>query len=886
MRKVLGVVLTIILAIIGFIVLCALILVGSWIIRHEDPLAFLPERPVAYVQVPSIRVVYDDWLNLPAADAIFARPDLAPYRAAIADARGLALTRSPVLQKLVDVHADVVLLPDRKLLAVLDLGWRGIVTPLARLIGPVLRIKGFSYLNDSGVSLYRYTAGGVTIHAAFMENVAVIALDEGVVKEALARRAAKTGLAARASRDLLDRLKLRNNRAVRVVLDTPSLTSELLAGSDVGAKILSALQLPGQSMLDAEGRAERLSLNAVLPVSASMPEVARVLQAPRSPIGVLRYVPASAYLLTVSNLAPLADLYRLAAAVAGADVRDIFKRADDGARTVLGAGIDELVFSWIGAEAGAFSLPSSNSPVYFVRIADSAAYTRSMEKLTGSIAAGKDSTLVMDGVRIDRLTIPWYVGLILSALGVDVPEPYFVTRGDYFFASMDAQNLAAVVKAGETGDNIARLGGTFTRLTQGIPADSSLMVWWDSSHGLPFFVSKTGTLTDLLRVYGSGVAVLLASPAELRATLVTESTQRAAAQPLAGFPLSVEGSLTGDPVAFRFSDGGPALLAWIRDRSTLVLADASGARIAEAKLETDSVIVPEQARPGVLNALWAVSPGGTVWRFGPKLEPFPSFPVVTGIASPMPPALVQDKLALYSRADSDLVLVGPDGSRRLLGAKFDSPLLAAPSFLSGRIASYPKSFDAQVHLTDLDGTELPGWPVKASGISFCSPRILRAGESLVVTFLTQAGMLDAWDESGATVASFPVALPGVYYATPEPISADGSTLLVALSQDGALSEIGLDGRIVRQARVADLDGRNARIRIADLYGDGRQEILLYGSGAFIEGYDSSLRPLPGFPLKGATLPQVVDINHDGTNDLLAAGLDGRIYAYGMGRSGQ
>ncbi|HVO39187.1 MAG TPA: hypothetical protein VMV03_09200, partial [Spirochaetia bacterium] len=761
MKKVPRVILTVFLVILGALVLCALVLVGRWLIRHEDPLAFLPERSVAYFQVPSIRALYDDWLNLPAADAILARPDLAPYRSAVADARGLALTRSRILQKLMDVHADVVLLPDRRLLAVLDLGWRGIVTPLARFVGPALRIKGFAFLNDAGTTLYSYTSGGANVHAAFLENVAILSTDESAVREALSRRASGTGLAARASRELLHQLRAGAGRAIRVIVDTPSLSSELLAGSDRGTKILQALQLPGQSMLDAEASGNRLSLSASLPVSAGIPELEKVLGASHQPLGALRYVPSSAYLLTVSNLAPLRDLYRLAAAVGGSSIQDVSKKADDGARTFLGVGIDDLVFSWAGSEVGAFSLPGSNVPVYFARITDQASYTRAVEKITGSIVAGKDSSLVMDGVRIDRLSIPWYVTLILDALDVHVPEPYFLVRGDYLFVSMDAENLSAVVKAGSTGENILRVGGVFSRLTQGIPADSSVLVWYDSSRGLPFFLAPTGTLSDLLRVYGSGVAVLRVSPSRIQAGIVTESAQRSAAQPLGGFPLSPDGALSGDVLALRFADAGPALLAWIRDRSTLVLADAAGSRIAEAKLETDSVILAEKPRPGAPGAIWAVSPGGTVWRFGPKLEPMAPFPVATGIASPMPASLIDGKLALFSRADSALVLVGPDGSRKVLGEKVEAPLYSSPSFFSGRIAFYPKSFDAQVHLSDLAGVEAPGWPVRASGISFCAPRIVKSGTSFIVTFLTQAGALDAWDPTGAPAPSFPVSLPGV-----------------------------------------------------------------------------------------------------------------------------
>jgi hypothetical protein len=153
----------------------------------------------------------------------------------------------------------------------------------------------------------------------------------------------------------------------------------------------------------------------------------------------------------------------------------------------------------------------------------------------------------------------------------------------------------------------------------------------------------------------------------------------------------------------------------------------------------------------------------------------------------------------------------------------------------------------------------------------------------VVTFLTQAGSLHAWDLSGKPVPPFPITLPGVFYATPGTMSVDGRPVLVILAQDGVLRQVGLDGTVLRQTSVPDLDGKDARILIADLDGDGREEILLYGSGAFIAGYDAAFRPLPGFPVKGVSRPQLVDLDRDGRLDLLTAGLDGKIYAYATGR---
>jgi hypothetical protein len=180
--------------------------------------------------------------------------------------------------------------------------------------------------------------------------------------------------------------------------------------------------------------------------------------------------------------------------------------------------------------------------------------------------------------------------------------------------------------------------------------------------------------------------------------------------------------------------------------------------------------------------------------------------------------------------------------------------------------------------------EAAGWPVQASGISFCAPRFLQAGQTTLVTFLTQAGLLHAWDLAGSQVPWFPVSLPGVFYATAEPMVVNGRPVLIAIAQDGSLSMVTTDGKVERQARVPDLDGKNARVFLGDLDRNGMDEILLYGSGAFVAGYDSFFRPLPGFPLKGVSRPQLVDLDRDGRIDLLTAGLDGKIYAYAMPRS--
>jgi hypothetical protein len=245
--------------------------------------------------------------------------------------------------------------------------------------------------------------------------------------------------------------------------------------------------------------------------------------------------------------------------------------------------------------------------------------------------------------------------------------------------------------------------------------------------------------------------------------------------------------------------------------------------------------------------------------------------------------MVGDELALFSKSASTLVLISSGGAVRELGRRFDAPLFTPPHAADGYMTFYPKSFDAMIHLTDLDGNESPGWPAQASGISFCAPRLVQDGQSTLVSFLTQAGALHVWSLSGSQMPGFPVTLPGVFYATPEPMDVNGSPVLVAVAQDGSLSMIAMSGTVTRQTQVPDLDGKSARVFLGDIDHDGTPEILLYGAGAFISGYDASFRPLSGFPLKGMTRPQLVDLDGNGRVDFLTAGLDGRIYAYTMAR---
>ncbi len=886
MKKLLRVLARVLLGIVVAVVLVVAALVIAWLIRRQDPTSFLPDRYVAYVQVPSIREVYDRWLNLEAADTVLARPELASYHRVLTDARGLALTSSGVLRTLLEVPADVMLLRDGGLLAAVDLGWRGMLTPLARIAGPLLGIKGFSFLNDAGVPMYRYTTGSTTIHAAFAANVAILSLDAGVVKEALERRATRTGLDMKVSRELLGLMKLRSSTAVRVLADTQGLATGLLAGSAFGARALSAVEIPDKSMLDVEITDQTIGVAARSAIDVTLPELAAALERKPAPIGVLRLVPAGATLLTVSNVAPLVDLYKVAAEFQGKDVEDIFAKAD-GAPGRWSAPASTSCCSRGSAPSSGLSCFPARASRYSSRPSPTRA--RIGKPWTPSRAPSWPRGTARSCWTACASSGCRYPGTSRSSSTPWASRPRIRTSSPAA-ATSSSRSTRPTSRRSWWRPTGARTSPrpTATRRPPGgcarIRASSSgTTPSARRPRRFPSSCGARGILADLLRLYASGAVSVHLESDEIQIELGAQRGEVGGARLLAGFPVAPPGAISPPALAFRWKGEGGATMAWVRDRTTLVLADAGAAVTAETKVGEGSLLLPEVLDDASVAALWAVSPDGTVHRFGPRLEQPSPFPLVTGIAGPMPPGVLQGKLALFNRTDASLVLVGPDGERGTLLADVEAPLFALPHARAGMIAWYPKSFEAKVHLADAAGVEAPGWPVQAAGISFCSPRIVADGESLVVSFLTQAGSLHLWDAAGAPRPGFPLSLPGVFYATAEPMTVEGRTVLVALAQDGGLSMVGLDGTVVRRAVVPDLDGKSARILVADLDADGRQELLLYGSGAFIAGYDGELRALPGFPIKGASAPQLVDLDRDGRLDIVTVGLDGKIYAYTLAR---
>lgn len=880
-----GLIKSLIIVILG-VLLTAAVFIAVAAFHRRSPADALPAGFDAYLRVESAGRLLLSTLDLEAADIILAAPDMRAFRPALAALRRQEVIQSPIFSYLADIRVDAALFNDDWLL-IGELGIRSAATRMASpLFGLVNRldIPGISeleYVRRGNPGHFRIQAGESVFYAALRGNLLTVSSSLTLLSKAVLENASEGR-----DEELEEALERSSEGDLRVLVNPNAFLGGMIGADPNLRRILALLSFSDYAAVDVSLTNDSFMLSAEIPVFSEDPAVAAMLANRSGVPGIFSVLPETAEYAGIISAGTLEELSAAVEKPLGPEYTAALEQANRGAKLALGMNLDELVFSWSGPELGLFALNSHPEPVFFVRVADERRRKAVFEDVLSSLVIkGRDDTLV-NGLRLTRISFPWYIRSLLESLDIVLPEPYFGVSDDFLFLSVSAEAVARTI---ESIESRALLVGTDKWEKSGgrVPASAALSIIYSLDRGIPFFLQSGGAAADALRLYRQGTATLRFDGGSLKISLAAAASGGAGVAAMPGFPVKARGRITSGTQVLKASGAGD-MLYWLEGSDTLVEYNASRGTRLTASLDDEAWII---AGEGVL---WAVSKRGSIYAFTPGLTALPGFPVATPYRPSAPPAVLpeaasgpaKDTLILPEREGRTLILIDTSGQRRPLPVVFDDPLLSPPSYRNGLWAAYPKGFLAALHLFDSEGTPVPGWPVPVDRIAFGSPVFIAPGEEgernpnipngrpFGIAFLTQEGTLSFYRSDGSPYSE--INLEGVFYSNP--VWAESTRALYALSESGTLFRITPDGDVDR-TDIPGIKARDGRLTLHDVIGDAAEEVFVSEAGAAVYAFTENLFPLEGFPVSGGRYPSFTDLNGDGRIDMLSAGFDRTVRAY-------
>ncbi|GEM_PF-5457087 len=858
------------------LILIALALTGfvvRWAVNQKNAADFLPARTTLRLQSPSLGTLYSEWLNLEAADLVLSAGQMGGLRALLKDLRSSGSSSNGIIRGLLEVPF-VLILKGEHFVANFDLGWRSLFTHFIPWLGGSIKLEGLSLISRDGFQYFRFESGDASLFLSLYENLALVSDDERLLTETLSRGQNPEENSGPDSRAM--GIFRRSSSSIKILADTPALINSASSQNEGMKDILKLFQLPEESVVSVDITNENLVFEASTRLEAQTDIGAKILRFSAGRITQSGLIPDNVSLWTLINAARFEDVLFLVAST-DPGMSSTLDSADSTSRTLIGAGLEELLYKWTSGEVGIFMLPTSSEPTLVLKIQDRGAFNRAFEYLEKSLFLRPSDEFLVDQIPIKRLALPGFLELVLGMFDMKLSLPYYLVEGDFLLLSTDSDNLIKVINAKVEGKTFEK-NIELRRIWDKLPTDPKLLVYYDLTQQVPFFLRDQSLTSRLLRLYQRGVLGIYIRNNEVDLKLSAQRLRTGSVGNFPGFPKLAQGRITSQVYALPVEGGGSPVLAYIADGNRLIIDS-----ILEESIKTDTAerirfLVPQVGSRGV-QWFWGAGNDGRVSRWSDKAVLSPGFPMELGSPLNVPPVLWGENLLVILEKEFKPASINPSGEIIVWDYVFSDPLVFPPVYRDRRWAFYPRSFMGEIAVLDDQGNLVNDEAIPVDGLGASEPVWVRALGDLRLYFLTVDGTLSAFTSDGKLAEGFPKSFPGVYQAPPMMIKTQGSLeILVLLSENGKVLLISPEGEILRETSIDGL-GKDSRLASSDIQGSPLEEIFIYGGSDRLTVLDQNLLPVPGYPQRGHSRPSFLDLNGDRKPEVVTAGLDGQIYIY-------
>ncbi len=849
------------------------------LVKLEHPWKHIPADYSAYVRIDSLTGLHDEWLaGSPLRAILQDDQSLSGFESLFRTLGASGFASNQVLRTIADTNAHIVVGKDDSLLIIIDLGWRSALTRVVLPFAGTFGVPGLARSDEDGIAWFSYGTGrSQPLLAHIRENLLYLSFERKTISKALALAGGPDSLFVAERSPIIEKFSqatLSRQAKLSLLVDGQTINKILAGSGEQAARFGSSLVWNDKVLLSASIDEKRLDLHLESSLKSGDQAWSGLWESVSGDLPSLARIPESAYFYTAFRARDSKILVNSWAALSGADALAILKQAEDGARTLFGVGLDQLLWSWFNGEAGIFYLGDSREPVVFLGVNDVATMESVLQRLDQSLVLDIDKSLLLDGVAVNRIALPEFFKALLGLMGLEIETPYFMHKDGFIYFSMQARNLARLEIEGREGKLLQR-SLAFKDLVGDSSRDASFFVYYDLDKTTPFYLNSPGLHNRLLRKFNRGIAALYPRGTGLDLRISGLKTSAQGLKNYARFPMELEGGLLGEPAIWFDRYANEAMVAWLDDSQYLRVKGLSEQRSRlEFAAESAQLISPSWE-----SKLSWTNPKGQLFRVNLDASPELGFPLQTTAQTSVKPLLLGSDLLFFSRSESRFIRIDPKAGQHAWGEVLNG-LVLHQAVWDGKdaVAWSIKDFESPVYLAKKDGSVLPGWPVNGGGISLSGPTLFEDQGQTKLAFLSQEGVLSVWNKEGQTQTGFPVELEGTYHAQAQILRSKTTYLIAVISTLGQLSLYDKQGQLLvsRTLRNADLD---AKLVSLDLKSDLEEKLFVYGGKNTIDAFDRNLEVVEGFPLAGYGKPQLLDLDRDNNMELVTWGFEGRLYVY-------
>ncbi|MDC7223908.1 MAG: VCBS repeat-containing protein, partial [Spirochaetales bacterium] len=834
------------------------------------------DNHILRVEVDSVSTLLDNLTEWSAAEIILSEPEMKDVYQSFLEWKNNPLRENPLVKRTLSLEADILFNDQFQSLIIVDLGWRSSLYKLFLQLEAVLKIspleiesRSFERKIYSAVTLppQKGDTSGVDqrIFLYSRGNILLVVTDESFLQETLAG-------APYPPRDRLA-YSFEKRPDLKIHLNTEKLLD--LFGEDFPELALfkEKVSFHKEILLAVNVEDERINLEGYIPFDTESPEMINYLTTDPGLLMVPKSLPPSVNILTGFRYNDLNALLAMVNSFLPEEDQIELENFDSITKSLLGLTTEELLTDWLGNEAGAFTLEGySSSPVFFAEIGNNKNLDKVLEALKESLFVKAKDNLLLDETRITMLTLPGPLKVILELFTGPLDTPFLIAEGDYLYISDNPETLAHLSRELKGRDSLAS-SGSFKTVTGRLPERSPLLFYYDLNTAMPRFLLSNQVHTKLMRYYEKGHFYLSYHQQEIRFQFHGEKAPVKETRPFPGFPVDTKEAIFSPVMT---GDLGESILpefSFMNKNDELIITNFFGTPLSRTVMPRKSTLLEILPGEGVLTfgekGFLTVPMGGI--SLGQLDEPFPW----DWTFSPVP---FGGDYLLFNKESQQLVRLGRNGQTDL-GRPYAKTILNPPDTWKNQyIAVYPKDLFGSYYLLNSSGNPQENWPQKAGSLSLHGPRFFEYKGKIHLMFLTQKGTLDIRDRKGESL-HMPLTLDGTFLSPPLSFRGEQGTLIALINSKGTVTILTPEGEIIREWDLRIPESEETRFTAYDVDGDGLDELFLHSVGNRIYGWRSDFTEIPGFPVPGHYRPEFLDLDADGTIEMITGGMDDKIHGY-------